>query len=311
VSSGVPQGTVLGPAMFLLYINYHPEKNPSTVRLLADDCIMYKSIDSAEDPVILQKDIDSLCTWQNQWLMKFNTKKCFAMNVTHKKNSVITNYKMDGSQLQTVDNHIYLGINLNNTLSWNNHIVNTTTKANRTLGLLRRNFYHCNQDVKATAYKTLVRPQLEYCSTIWDPHHQTNINAIEAVQNRAARFVKRDFSRESSVSSMVRDLDWKRLEERRLAARLTLLYKAHHQLTSIDISKFSTNSRPRRYTRQTSSINFIRPQPNKDCYKYSFLPRTVAQWNSLPTTIRDSITLDDFKTKITNCDLLQTTQGVH
>ena len=123
---------------------------------------------------------------------------------------------------------------------------------------------------------------------MWDPYHQAYINASEAVQNRAARFVKKDFRRTSSVSSMLQNLNWRRLEERRLGARLTLLYKAYQGSARIDISKFLPDPSTRRYTRQNSSVSFTRPRPSKDCYKYSFLPRTVAQWNALPPVIRDS-----------------------
>ena len=309
VSSGVPQGTVLGPAMFLMYINDLPRNVNSTVRLLADDCIMYKRIMSANDPVTLQEDINTLCTWQHHWLMKFNIRKCFAMHVTHKKNPIRTTYKVGEMALQAVENHTYLGVQLNNKLNWNHHIVKTTAKANSTLGLLRRNLYHCNQSVKSTAYKTLVRPQLEYCATIWDPHHQVYINSLEAVQNRAARFVKRDFSRDSSVSSMVKDLGWKSLEERRLTARLTLLYKASHQLAAINISKYQNTSTTRRMTRQTSALSFNYPKPSKDCYKYSFLPRTVAQWNTLPPTIRNSPTIESFKNHMELSNVSYLTRG--
>ena len=212
VSSGLPQGTVLGPAMFLLYINDLPATIKSTVRLLADDCIMYKEITSSEDAAALQVDINSLCVWQNLWLMKFNPKKCFAMHITHKKAPRVTTYKMGDSDLQALEDHTYLGVSINNKLSWNNHINKTVTKANKTLGLLRRNFHHCQQSVKAMASKTLVRPQLEYCSTIWDPYQQVYINAVEAIQNRAARFVKCNCSRHNSVSVMVKDLEWKSLQ---------------------------------------------------------------------------------------------------
>ena len=300
---------MLGPAMFLLYINDLPATIKSTVRLLADDCIMYKEITSSEDAAALQVDINSLCVWQNLWLMKFNPKKCFAMHITHKKAPRVTTYKMGDSDLQALEDHTYLGVSINNKLSWNNHINKTVTKANKTLGLLRRNFHHCQQSVKATAYKTLVRPQLEYCSTIWDPYQQVYINAVEAIQNRAARFVKCNYSRHNSVSVMVKDLEWKSLQERRPTARLSLLYKASHHLASIDLSNFYINPEGSRQTRQTSALSFRRPQPNKNCYKYSFLPRTIAQWNSLLSNIRESPTIEILKSRTQNSDLLQMTWG--
>ena len=227
--------------------------------------------------------------WQNQWLMKFNTKKCFSMTITHKLTPTTFTYDMGGVPLQFTDNHTYLGVLLNSKLNWNQHINKTATKANKTLGLLRRNFNHCSTSVKSTAYKTLVRPQLEY---FIDPHHQTSIDRIEAVQNRAARFALGDYSRESSVTSMKYNLEWDLLEERRLRAHLLLLYKAANQTAAIDITKFiPDNDQTHRYrTRQTSSTSYKRIPAQKDCYKFSFLPLTTAQWNSLPASIRQSPT---------------------
>ena len=312
VSSGVPQGTVLGPAMFLLYIDDLPRKINSTVRLLADDCIMYKRITTQADNNILQQDIDTLCFWQNQWLMKFNTKKCFSMTITHKLTPATFTYDMGGVPLQSTDSHTYLGVLLNSKLNWNQHINKTTTKANKTLGLLRRNFHHCSTSVKSTTYKTLVCPQLEYCCTIWDPHHQTSIDRIEAVQNRAARFSLLDYSRESGVTSMKYNLEWDLLEERiRLRAHLLLLYKAANQTAAIDITKFiPDNDQTHRYrTRQTSTTSYKRIPAQNDCYKFSFLPRTTAQWNSLPASVRQSPTIDALKHQLNSSNLLQLTRG--
>ena len=108
---------------------------------------------------------------------------------------------------------------------------------------------------------------------------------------------------------MVKDLEWKSLQERRLTARLSLLYKASHHLASIDLSNFYINPEGSRQTRQTSALSFRRPQPNKNCYKYSFLPRTIAQWNSLPSNIRESPTIEILKSRTQNSNLLQMTRG--
>ena len=108
-----------------------------------------------------------------------------------------------GIVLNSVTNHTYLGVELNNKLNWADHVNNTATKANKVLGLLRRNLYSCPQKVKETAYKALVRPKLEYCASVWDPYKQDHKNRLEAVQRRAARFVCRDSRRTSSVSTMI------------------------------------------------------------------------------------------------------------
>ena len=166
VTSGVPQGTVLGPLLFLIYINDLPDAVSSDVRLFADDCIMYKEIKTAKDQDALQKDIDSLCKWEKSWQMSFNSTKCYTMHVTHKTNILTRDYNMNGNVLETVKHRPYLGVEISNDLSWAQHIKQTSNKANKMLGLLRRNIHSCSKDVKDIAYKTLVRSKLEYCGGI-------------------------------------------------------------------------------------------------------------------------------------------------
>ena len=162
------------------------------------------------------------------------------------------------------------------------------------------------------AYKTLVWPVLEYSSTVWDPHIITQAKQVKEVQNRAARFALGDYSRESSVTSMKDNLEWDLLEERRLRARLLLLYKAANQTAAINITKFIPDKDQTHHhrTRQTSSTSYKRIPTQKDCYKFSFLPRTTAQWNSLPASIRQSPTIDVLKQQLNSNNLLQLTRGV-
>jgi hypothetical protein len=162
VVSGVPQGTVLGPLLFLTYINDLPNCVASDVRLFADDLILYRKIDSPNDCNVLQQDINSLCRWESSWQMKFNISKCYIMRMTHKQNFHHHQYNMGNDTLQEVKHHPYLGVELSNNLSWAKHINQTISSSNRVLGLLRRNFWNCTKATKDIAYKTLVRPKLEY-----------------------------------------------------------------------------------------------------------------------------------------------------
>ena len=130
--------------------------------------------------------------------MSFNASKCFKMHMTHKKKP--TTHQMGDATLQEVIQQKYLGVELTRDFSWSKHISQVTSGTNKILGLLKRNLRCCDEKTKATAYKTLVRPKLEYCSSIWDPHKQNLIEAVEKVQRRAARFVANDYRRESSVT---------------------------------------------------------------------------------------------------------------
>ena len=193
VASGVPQGTVFGPLLFILYLNDLPEGISSQVRLMADDCILYLEINALNDCQDLQKEINTLCNWESKWQMKFNIDKCYIMHVTHKMNPQLMTYNMNGRPIEVTASHTYFGIGISNKLSWAEHISNTVSKANKVLGLLRRNLHSCSPFVKETAYMSLVRPRLEYCSCTWDPYHQEYENKLESVQRRAAKFVCRDF----------------------------------------------------------------------------------------------------------------------
>ena len=127
---------------------------------------------------------------------------------------------------ESVDSAKYLGINISEDLVWNNHIQEITGKANRTLGFVKRNVKTRNEAVKELAYKTLVRPQVEYASSVWSPHTDKNKKIkIEMIQRRAARWVKNNYSTYDSVTNMLDDLGWRSLENRRIDARLVMFYK--------------------------------------------------------------------------------------
>ena len=103
------EGTVLGPLLFLIYINDLPDAVSSHTRLFADDCIMYREIKSPQDSALLQKDIDSLCQWENTWQISFNSAKCYVMHVSHKTKPLTQEYHMNGRALESVSHHLYLG----------------------------------------------------------------------------------------------------------------------------------------------------------------------------------------------------------
>ena len=169
--------------LFLLFINDLPNylQEKSTVRLFADDAVLYRQIDNDTDATLLQQDLDSLLQWEQDWGMSFHPSKCQVTRITTKKAVHETSYNIRGHQLELVASSKYLGVTISQDLSWREHINNITSKANGTLALLQRNISHCPKTLKAQTYKTSVRPQLEYCSPIWDPHHKKNIQKIEAV----------------------------------------------------------------------------------------------------------------------------------
>ena len=128
-------------------------------------------------------------------------------------------------ETQQVSETKYLGVNISEDLHWSKHIQGLASKASSTLGLLRRNLSLCPQKLREQAYISLIRSRLEYSAAIWDPHLEKDIQQLEAIQRRAARFVVQDFSRYSSVKSYLNDLKWAPLKDRRRDIRLTFLFK--------------------------------------------------------------------------------------
>ena len=174
VSSGVPQGTVLGPLLFNLFINDLPDVVSSQARLFADDCLIYRNISNSDDARALQADLDSLQEWEHTWMMSFNPTKCESICITNKTTNVIkSTYKIHNSNIKTVSDTKYLGVTINSKLNWTAHINNITKKAHGTRAFLQRNLYSAPRAVKEHAYKTFVRPSVEFSSTVYTPHEKT------------------------------------------------------------------------------------------------------------------------------------------
>ena len=165
--------------------------------------------------------------WEYDWQMHFNPQKCFVMRLTHARHLTRFNYILGDTSLQETDNHPYLGVHITKDLTWNKHIHQITATANRTLAFVRRNLYSCPQHIKKSAYTTLVRPLLEYSSSVWDPHTKTLVNKIEMVQRRAARFCYNDYKtiEKGCMSEMIGKLNLEPLNIRRTNRRLTIFHK--------------------------------------------------------------------------------------
>ena len=297
LTSGVPQGTVLGPLLFLIYINDISDNlTPgTTARLFADDCVIYRPISSPTDRHILQNDIDTLHSWSNTWQMHFNPSKCNMMHISTKGNSPPHPYHLAGVQLEAVREHRYLGVTFSDSLSWNQHVDAQCRKASRILGLLRRTLGRCGQATKATAYKSLARPYLEYSASAWDPHTLHNTKQLEQVQRRAARFVTNTYSTYERVTPLLVRLHWQPLQVRRMAARLAIFYRVVNNSLPIPSTHITLA------TRQTRSANPLKYQhlyTRIDQYRYSFFPRTIIQWNILPTQVVLAPSIDTFKLRL-------------
>ena len=286
--SGVPQGTVLGPCLFLCFINDIVQDIQSNVSLFADDSLIYREMSEPADVAILQDDLLRMEEWSRTWLLRFNVAKCVHLRI-HPARCVITSnssYSLCGENIPTHGKVKYLGITISDTLDTTEHINNVASKANRTLGVIRRNFSKCTQEVRKTLYSTMVRPQMEYATAAWDPHQQTHIDALEKVQNRAVRFIANDYRQTSSVSGLKTAYGLDSLQKRRRNRRLTAFHDYLNGQLAID--NFPALARPPANTRSAVhhlcvfDVPFI---PNTNYLRQSYLYRTIREWNQLPATV--------------------------
>ena len=180
---------------------------------------------SPRDSIILQSDLDHLAEWEQKWKMEFHPDKCEVIHISHKRNTIKHEYNLHGHIIKAVTAAKYLGVTITSDLKWNRHIGSAATKANRVLGFLRRNLKVKSSSLKEKAYKTLVRPSMEYAASVWDPYTDNNINRLEMVQRRAARYTLNQWERCASVTAMLSTLAWRPLWVRRRDMRLVMLYK--------------------------------------------------------------------------------------
>jgi len=152
--------------MFLLYINDINENISSTVRLFGDDCVLYRVINSEQDSVCLQHDLNTIISWTEKWQMELNIDKCVVLRCTKSLCPVNFNYKLKNTILKLTQQHRYLGIVFHESMHWPHHIKIMCSKANKSLNFICRNLSKCHSDVKINAYFTIVRPVLEYAASV-------------------------------------------------------------------------------------------------------------------------------------------------
>jgi len=302
VTSGVPQGTVLAPLLFLCFINDLPKNILSTVRIYADDVILYTPVNSIEDCYQLQNDLATLERWANQWKMTFNIQKCEFLRITLKKKPILHQYTLYDTVVQEVTQTKYLGLTIDSRLSWTEHIRQITKKANNVKGFLQRNLQSCPISVKESCYKSFIKPILEYACVVWDPYKQKDILAIESVQRRCARFVCNNYSSYASVTNMLQNLNWPSLASSRHQLKAIALFKIMHQLVVIPTDTILQPA-PSSYHLRGHSMKLAQPSARVDVYLHSFFPSSIKIWNNLPTHLITCSSLDQFKANLTDLEL--------
>lgn len=276
VISGVPQGTVLGPLLFLIYINDLPDDISSSIRLFADDCVIYRPIVDPTDNLALQQDLRKIDEWCNKWLMVLNVHKTSIMSFHRRRYYSTYKYFLSGSAISPVSSTEYLGLHITHDLTWSSHINHITSDANRTLGFLRRNINQAPSSIKLLAYETLVRPKLEFACAVWDLPQANLCTILESVQNRAARFIFSDYSYHSSVTHLKSKAKLPSLKTRRTVARFCLFHKFYNSL-SCDSLSIKTAHHPSNRLNHSKAV--YPPHARTTAYLHSFPESVIIHTN--------------------------------
>ena len=277
---------------FLIFINDLDLGLLSSILKFADDTKIYGKAATPADRLQLQLDLNELCRWADEWRMKFNVSKCKVMH-TGSSNSNYYLYSMNGQILNEVAEHKDLGITISSDLKVANHCQHACSKANRMLGLIKRTIKHKNITVMVQLYKSLVRPHLEYCSPVWNPHYSKDKAMVERVQHRFTRLFPE--LRVMTYEARLKALKLWSLEERRNRADLIEVYKLMHGFTDIPVSTYfqiATDSCTRGHTKK-----LVKSHCHTDARLCFFSLRVINCWNSLSKEIGDapSVGLNAFK----------------
>ena len=297
VTSGVPQGSVLGPVLFIYFINDMPDiLDGIRVKVFADDTKIFNPIISTEDTTKLQLGLDALTKWSNDWLIRFNSSKCCVMHLGINNNE--SSYHMLNQQNNVILNKTTLekdlGISIDPLLTFEQHILNTINKARSLSGLIVRSFTYKSKDIMVPLFKALIRPILEYGNAVWAPHLRKHIDAIEKVQRHFTKCIIG--TKNLSYEHRLRFLRLPSLEYRRVRGDLIEMYKICNNFYDPDTTD-SLFIFSKTHTRN-NGLKVEKMRYNNIKYKYFFTNRVANVWNGLPSGAVRAPTVDSFQNHI-------------
>jgi ribonucleases P/MRP protein subunit RPP40 len=293
VASGVLQGSILGPILFLIYINDLEQNLTSTVIKFADDTNVYGCVTSKFEAQVLQNDLDLLATWSHTWQMLFNEQNCKVMHIG--RTNLNSQYTLNGITLTVTDEQRDLGVVMLSSLKASSQCRAAHNKASRALGMMKRTLNTRRHDILLRLYKTLVRPHLEFCTPAWSVHYKMDAQLLERVQHRFTKMIPK--LARLPYNERLNRLGITTLEERRNRADLIEMYKMYRGLSTIPFSRFfqldDTAHRTRGHMAKVLKIR---------CYttvRLHFLSaRVINRWNQLTEDVVEATSLNLFKSRL-------------
>ena len=301
IEAGVPEGSVLGPLLFLIYINDIADNVSSTCFLFADDSLLLDEVISPIDTANkLNNDLDSISMWADRWLVTMNANKTKNMIFSSKLNKPLhPTLTLANEPIDIVDQHDHLGVTLTNKLSWRPHILKIHQKASKKLNLLKPMKFKLGKKPLEVLYKSVVRSCMEYADVVWDGCCDADRDLLESLQFEAARLVTGAL-KGTRRESLLNETGWSTLKARRNDHKLFMMYKIVNNLAPPYLSELrpdNVSSRSNRSLR--ANDNLIVPFARTERYKKSFYISSVNLWNSLSATIRSSRSIAIFKNSVT------------
>ena len=299
IHAGVPQGSVLGPLFFLIYINDIATDVTSDYFLFADDSLLLEEVSSPHlSARKLNNDLETISNWSDRWLVTLNASKTKTLTFSSRRaKPVHPPLYLALRPIEEVASHDHLGVTLSCDLSWHPHILKIHQKASKRLNVLKGLRFKLKRFALEILYKILVRSTLEYADVVWGGCLTGERDLLEGIQLAAARVVT-GARKGTHRASLLKDLSWHTLENRRSVHKLVMMYKMFNKLVPL----FPQQVKDRTTYSLRSSDNLSLPKPRTERFKKSFIYSTIQLWNELSDKTRQCVSLASFRNQLLkNC----------
>ena len=301
ITAGIPQGSVLGPLLFLLFIDdiTHVVEH-CNIRLFADDTCLFIEVDNRLDVTNkINSDLENINTWAKNWLVTFSARKTKSLIISNKKDLHLhPKISLDGNDIDEVSSYVYLGLRFSNNLKWSHHIDDISVKAKKRLNLMVPLKYKLDRKSLEVMYNSFVLPSMEYGNVIWGGTFDTEILKLERIHVDGMRLVTGATAR-SNIANLYYDTCWYSIPERCRMASLIMMYKVKYNLCPEYLHELlpPENFEIIRYNLRNNQ-NLVVPATRSEMFKRSFFPHAVRLWNDLSIEHRHAPSLEDFKASI-------------